>query len=431
MNFKKTSIGTVCVIGDGAHASIKRVERGIAYLTSKNFNKEGINLNQVEYISEKDYQKHFRENSKALTKPKKGDLIFSIIGSIGGAYLYDSTDEFGLSSSVAIIRPNNHEVNSSYLLYYFKSSYLQKWVENIKSGSAQGFLSLEMIKRLPLILPPLPIQEKIGSILSAYDELIENNKQRIKLLEEIAEEIYKEWFVRLRFPSYENIKIIDGLPEGWEKVNAESIFNIKIGKTPPREETKWFTENSEGIKWVSIRDINNSSVFIFNTSEKIIYDGISKFNLNIAQKNTVILSFKLTVGKIAIATEDMVSNEAIAHFNIIDGSIMNREYIYCYLKNFQYAELGNTSSIGNAINSKIVKRMPIIKPAKNIINMFSEIIYPIFDEIEVLNKKNQLLQETRNLLLPRLISGKLSVDHLIEKEEEIMMAAETQNIKTK
>ena len=122
----------------------------------------------------------------------------------------------------------------------------------------------------------------------------------------------------------------------------------------------------------------------------------------------------------------MVSNEAIAHFNIINESIMNREYIYCYLKNFQYAELGNTSSIGNAINSKIVKRMPIIKPAKNIINRFSESICSMLDEIDVLNQKNQLLQETRDLLLPRLISGKLSVEHLVE--EELGMVAEEKAI---
>lgn len=318
------------------------------------------------------------------------------------------------------------DICPEFYLYLFKSPIFRSILSQYGNGANISNLNQDILNNMVVPKPPLLVQQKIASILSSYDELIENNKQRIRLLEEMAEEIYKEWFVRLRFPGYETAKIVDGLPEGWEKVKADQIFDIKIGKTPPREETKWFTENKQGIKWISIRDINSSSVFIFNTNEEIVYDGISKFNLNIVKKNTVILSFKLTVGKIAIATEDMVSNEAIAHFNIINESIMNREYIYCYLKNFQYAELGNTSSIGNAINSKIVKRMPIIKPAKNIINRFSESICSMLDEIDVLNQKNQLLQETRDLLLPRLINGKLSVEHLVE--EELGMVAEEKAI---
>lgn len=325
------------------------------------------------------------------------------------------------------LRPKNDlEIDPLFIGYYLRNVQFRGEISAYSTLTTRASLNNGIIEKLKVTVPSLPNQQKIASILSTYDELIENNKQRIQLLEEMAEEIYKEWFVRLRFPGYETAKIVDGLPEGWEKVKADQIFDIKIGKTPPREETKWFTENKQGIKWISIRDINSSSVFIFNTNEEIVYDGISKFNLNIVKKNTVILSFKLTVGKIAIATEDMVSNEAIAHFNIINESIMNREYIYCYLKNFQYAELGNTSSIGNAINSKIVKRMPIIKPAKNIINRFSESICSMLDEIDVLNQKNQLLQETRDLLLPRLISGKLSVEHLVE--EELGMVAEEKAI---
>lgn len=322
-------------------------------------------------------------------------------------------------------------------LYYFLINYASAF-HNYSSGAAIQNINTDILKSTKIKLPSVAFQRKIASILSAYDELIENNKQRIKLLEEMADEIYKEWFVRFRFPGYKSTKFfneqgkevahgtIGALPEGWEKVKAESVCEINIGKTPPREESQWFTSGNEGIKWVSIRDIGNCSVFLLETSEEITKDGISKFNLRMAKKDTVILSFKLTVGKIAILNDDMVTNEAIAHFNIVDPKEMNREYIYCYLKNFQYSELGNTSSIGNAINSKIVKRMPIIKPTKNVINAFGEIIYPMLEQIKTLTLKNQLLQQTRDLLLPRLISGKLSVEHLVEQEEleTLAMAAE-------
>lgn len=421
MNFKKTSIGNVCVIGDGAHASIKRVEYGIAYLTSKNFNKEGINLKQVEYISEKDYQKHFRENSKALTKPKEGDLIFSIIGSIGGAHLYDSTDEFGLSSSVAIIRPDNYEVNSSYLLYYFKSSYLQKWVENIKSGSAQGFLSLEMIKRLPLILPPLPIQNKIASILSSYDELIENNKQRIKLLEEMAEEIYKEWFVRLRFPGYENTKIIDGLPEGWERKPIDSFVDIISGYA-----FKTQSFDSEGIyKLVTIKNVQDG-FFVTQTTD-YIYELPKNLKEDCKLKDKdIILSLTGNIGRICMVYgENYVLNQRVAKLKPKQQNYF--EFVYLMFRSsFLRATLENLSNGAAQQNLSPIEmgKLEFLFPSEEVINKFSVLTKSFFDEIITLNKKNQLLQETRDLLLPRLISGRLSVEHLIEKEEELEMVAE-------
>ncbi|MBF4473303.1 restriction endonuclease subunit S [Flavobacterium sp. HJJ] len=420
MNFDKTSIGNVCIIGDGAHASIQRVEYGIPYLTSKNFNKEGINLKQIEYISEKDYQKHFRENSKALTKPKVNDLIFSIIGSIGGAYLYNSTDEFGLSSSVAIIRPDFNEVNSSYLLYYFKSSYLQKWVENIKSGSAQGFLSLEMIKRLPLILPPLSIQNKIASILSAYDELIENNKQRIKLLEEMAEEIYKEWFVRLRFPGYENTKIVDGLPEGWEEKEFDFFGDIVTGKTPSTFNEEYYNGTIPFVKTPDIKDFP----YVISTNETLSDFGANSQKNKFIKKNSLIVSCIGSAGAYALSSRDCQTNQQIN--SIVFYKEQYSFYFYCFAYNLKplLDNLGSNGATMTNVNKSKFEKMKIILPEEKTLLAFHNLIKNNFELILNLQEKNQLLQETRDLLLPRLISGKLSVEHLVEKEEELGMVAE-------
>jgi len=328
----------------------------------------------------------------------------------------------------------NDSLLKEYLYYYLK--YYSKAFHKFSYGAAIQNINTEIFRNTKIKLPPLPIQQKIASILSAYDDLIENNKRRIQLLEEMAEEIYKEGFVRMRFPGYENAKFYDeagqevphgtagALPEGWEKVKAEKLYNINIGKTPPRKESHWFTSENQGIKWLSIKDINNSTVFAFNTSEEITFDGIKKFNVNVVPKNTVVLSFKLTVGKVIIVASDMATNEAIAHFNIKNYNKINREYTYCYLNNFKYEELGNTSSIGTAINSKIVKKMPIILPTSSLLSSFAKVILPILDELQILCQKNEILQQTRDLLLPRLISGKLSVAHLLKKEENDLIAAE-------
>jgi type I restriction enzyme S subunit len=331
-----------------------------------------------------------------------------------------------VNQHVSIIRVNPEKANAEYLLYYLNSPSYKNYLLGLSAaGATREALTKEVIENLNIPFPPLVIQQKIASILSAYDQLIENNRQRIKLLDEMAEQIYNEWFVQLRFPGYEHCKFINGLPEGWVKCKAESYFNIQIGKTPPREESMWFTKDSSGVKWVSIRDINNSSVFVSETSEGITMDGIDKFNMNIAKTDTVILSFKLTVGKVAIVFDDMSTNEAIAHFNILDTDKMNREYTYCYLKYFKYSKLGNTSSIGTAVNSKIVKKMPFISPTKEILDLFGSTIYPLLEVIKLLSQKNKILQETRNLLLPRLISGKLGVENLIEPEHLSMFAQET------
>lgn len=405
MKWERKTINEVCNVGDGAHASIKRTTEGFQYLTSKNFKLDGLDLNKVDFISEVDYFKHFRDDSKAITKPKSNDVLLSIIGSLGAPYLVKEEDVFGLSSSVSILRPKNEIIEPRFLFYWIKSNEFQSSINNIKSGVAQSFLSLGMIKSLPVIYPKeLPTQRKIASILSAYDDLIENNLKRIKLLEEKAFLRYKSEFGFFK-PSNE----INKIPEGWSVKRADEIFKINIGKTPPREQTEWFNDDDSKVKWVSIKDINNSTVFAFETSETVTEMAVSKFNMNVAKAYTVLLSFKLTVGKVAITTEDMTTNEAIAHFNIEDESQMCSEYIYFYLKNFPYDSLGSTSSIGTAINSKVVKAMPVLLPPKKVINDYKKDVENDFNLIQNLLKQNTKLREARDILLPKLMNGQIEV----------------------
>jgi type I restriction enzyme S subunit len=198
-----------------------------------------------------------------------------------------------------------------------------------------------------------------------------------------------------------------GLPVGWEMKRADELFEIKIGKTPPREQEQWFCNDSEGIKWASIKDINNASVFISSTSENITTEGVRKFNMNVARKGTVILSFKLTVGKVTITSEDMVTNEAIAHFN--ENSEIDKTFVYLFLKTFNYNSLGSTSSIGTALNSKIVKSMPFLLPDRPTLIKFKCFAIPIFEQLENLLSQNHLLKMSRDILLPRLMNGTIKV----------------------
>jgi type I restriction enzyme S subunit len=173
------TIGDACLVGDGAHAKIKRQASGILYLTCKNLKEGGLDLSKIDYISEEDYNKYFREDSKALTKLKSGDVIFSIIGTIGEPYLVKPKDYFGISSSVAILRRNKSLLSTNYLYYWVKSKIFQNALYGIKGGVAQGYVSLEMIKSLPLYYPKLLIQNQFdvhaSSILSLIDFLTQKN----------------------------------------------------------------------------------------------------------------------------------------------------------------------------------------------------------------------------------------------------------------
>ena len=253
MKWERKTINEVCNVGDGAHASIKRTTEGFQYLTSKNFKLDGLDLNKVDFISEVDYFKHFRDDSKAITKPKSNDVLLSIIGSLGAPYLVKEEDVFGLSSSVSILRPKNEIIEPRFLFYWIKSNEFQSSINNIKSGVAQSFLSLGMIKSLPVIYPKeLPTQRKIASILSAYDDLIENNLKRIKLLEEKA------------FVSYK-------LLVKSEKFKLEELYDTSSGGTPSRTNAEYFTGE---INWFKSKELADS--ILLESEEKITEQAVDK-----------------------------------------------------------------------------------------------------------------------------------------------------------
>lgn len=303
-----------------------------------------------------------------------------------------------------LIEPKD-DVSYEYLYYLMK--YKQGEFHNAQRGAAIPHVTPALITGIAVDIAPKKIQKHIAGILSAYDNLIENNRKQIKLLEEAAQRLYKQWFIDLKFPGHETTKIVEGLPEGWKKERADSFFNITIGKTPPRAEKQWFVEGGCGVPWISISDMGADSAFIFETAEDLTSEAIKRHNVKVVPPNTVLLSFKLTVGRVSITTNNMCTNEAIAHFVTEDDLL--REYTYCYLKNFHYDELGSTSSISKAINSKIVKAMPFVMPSDNAIKAFHKVMKPIFDEIFTKQKQIKNLSQSRDRLLPKLMNNEIGV----------------------
>lgn len=394
-------------IVDCEHKTAPTQETGFPSIRTPNIGRGRLLLENVNRVSKETYELWTKR-----AKPKHPDLILAREAPLGNVAMIPKNLDVCLGQRTVLLSPDSSKVDPAFLCYRLLSDELQNEMNARGGGSTVPHLNVKEIRELPLSIPDLPTQRRIASILSAYDDLIENNLRRIKLLEELAQRTYEEWFVRFRFPGHETA-VFDaetGLPEGWERKRADSLFNIKIGKTPPRNEPEWFTPSAEGVKWASIKDINNASVFMSETSEGVTESAVKKFNMNLANEGTVILSFKLTLGKVTIVTEDMVTNEAIAHFSFKEHSVFKKSYVYCYLKAFNYDTLGSTSSIGTAINSKIVKALPFLVPEKEVLNSFQEVIEPVFDELKSLLAQNLLLKQSRDILLPKLMSGQLRLE---------------------
>ena len=402
----KRTLQELCLnITDGKHGDCENEENsGYYFISCKDIFDGQINYKNARQITKADF-----EETHKRTMLEVDDILLTNSGTIGRmAFVTDreATTKTTFQKSVAIIKPDKQKVLPRYLYYQLQNCVPQ--FINSSNGSAQKNLLLSTMRTFQIeIEENREKQEKIANTLSAYDDLIENNQKQIKLHEEAAQRLYKEWFVDLRFPGHENTRIVDGVPEGWKKNCAEKFFEITIGKTPPRTEKRCFTTGKNGIPWVSIADMGNSGMFVLNTAENLTDDAIKQYNVKVIPKNTVLLSFKLTVGRVAIAPNDICTNEAIAHFK--GRRECEREYTYFYLKNFHYDELGSTSSISKAVNSKIIKAMPFIMPSEKLLKEYSSKTKDIFDLIICKQKMDNNLKIARDRILHKLMSGEVEV----------------------
>ena len=263
---------------------------------------------------------------------------------------------------------------------------------------------------MPIPVPPLDIQNKIADYLSVLDDKIAVNRRICENLEAQAQALFKHWFID--FAPFKDGKFVDSelgmIPEGWKVGRAQDFYDINIGKTPPRAETQWFSNvKSDNKIWISISDMGNSGAFIADSKEYLTSEAQNKFNVIMVPAGTILLSFKLTIGRVAIADAELTTNEAIARFILPNDSY--REYTYLYLKQYKYGTLGSTSSIATAVNSKIIKSMPYIIPSNSVMKDFSALTCSLFDEIRSLNQESFRLETLRDTLLPKLMSGQIKL----------------------
>ena len=409
MKWEKAELSLIAEIGDGAHASLKRVKSGIPYLTAKNITKNGISYLNIDFISEETYEKYFKEKSNALTKPQKNDILYSIIGSIGGVYCVKD-EKIGISSSVAIIRADSELILPQYLAYFLKSKFFEAQVQAIKGGVAQGFMSIEKLKIVKILYPKdLEYQAKVVSILSAYDDLIENNQKQIKLLEEAAQRLYKEWFVDLRFPGYETTPIIDGVPEGWEHTILENVISkITTGLNPRKN----FVLGNGNNYYVTIKNMRNNNIYLDEKCDRIDDEAIIKINKRSdLQVGDILFSGIGTMGRVYlvnIPTDNWNVSESV--FTLRANNKISKEFLYLMLLSDDvqiYCDQHAHGVAQRGIRMTDLKAYKFILPSKKIIENFTAIIKPIVEKIQNLHVQIVDVTEARDRLLPKLMSGEL------------------------
>ncbi len=371
------------------------------FLNTGNVTQEGFVFNSCNFIS--------RQKDEALRKGKliRNDIVLTTRGTVGNSAFYSKSIPFEnvrINSGMIILRAKNKIIADSYLYQLLKSSISRNQFELYSSGSAQPQLPIKDFKKIKFHIPPLHEQHRIASILSTYDELIENNNRRIAILEQTAEQIYKEWFVRMRFPGYENTEFEKVVPKGWEIKKIDDVTSLITRGIPPKY------------------DETGSSLAI---NQKCIRDGRVNIELGRRQSKSYPKTKQIKFGDILINStgEGTLGRVAQIYFSpekvtvdthvtiVRANSEINIDYLGYYLLSLQeyFAFMAVGSTNQTELSRNTIKNAKIILPGINLQNKFSELIRPLRLKIENLISKNQNLKQTRDLLLPRLISGKLKV----------------------
>lgn len=336
--------------------------------------------------------------SRARRKASVGDILFSTVRPNQKHYgiIEVGTENLLVSTGFTVVTVDTTIADPYFIYYYLTQSSVIESLQAIAEQSTSTYPSIKPsdIEDIELDLPELETQKKIGSTLRMLDRKIALNEEINDNLEQQAMALYRQMFV-------------ENNNDARRECRADEYFDISIGKTPPRKEAQWFSMNPTDCIWVSISDMGRCGMYIADSSEYLTHESVDKFNIKVVPDNTVLLSFKLTVGRVAITDGAMVTNEAIAHFKTDKPEI--NEYLYCYLKDFNYQTMGSTSSIATAVNSKIIKAMPFVIPTDAELVSFHSATAPMFEMIKTRQRENTRLAELRDSLLPKLMSGEIDV----------------------
>ena len=341
--------------------------------------------------------------SGKVTKYQHNDILVSNIRPYFKK-IWFSNREGGCSNDVLVFRANDN-IDSTFLYYVLSDDSFFDHMMSSANGTKMPRGNRKLIPSFEIPLPPLSTQHRIATILSRYDSLIENYQKQIKLLEEAAQRLYKEWFVDLRFPGHENTKIVDGVPEGWENKKVKEVCDTTSGGTPSRSKTEFYTGD---ILWVKTKELNDD--FIFDTEEKITEDAIRNSSAKMVPSGSILMAmYGATIGKLGIATKELSCNQACCVFLLPEDSTL-RLYLYNWLLNSRtlLISMGKGAAQPN-LSQDMIKNLEVVVPSSCLLAKFDSKVKPLYRIMSYHSSQLRLLTEARDRLLPKLMSGEIEI----------------------
>lgn len=404
MEWKEVIATDYCYkVADGTHDSPKRQNRGRFLITSKHIKGPSIDFDNAYYISEDDYQKIIKRS-----KIDKWDVIVSMIGEYCGfCYLEDSDFTDYAVKNVGILKVGER-IKSLWLYYYLNSPDGRNQLKNTRAGSSQPYISLGALRNLLIPEPPREVMESIVSILSSLDRKIELNNKINADLEEMAQAIFKNWFVD--FEPFKDGKFVDSelgmIPEGWKVGRLDEIADVVGGSTPSKAKPEYYTQ--KGIAWLTPKDLSNHPAVYSSRGEiDITEEGYNSTSTKLMPKGTVLFTSRAPIGYISIAQNDICTNQG---FKSLVPRKAGTCFLYCFLKYVTpVIENKSTGSTFKEASGSLMKSLQVIMPEQKVFEEFETIVSPLFARIESLEKENSRLSLLRDTLLPRLMSGELEV----------------------
>lgn len=394
---------------DGPHATPKPSNEGPVFLGIGNIPEDGhLDLGEIRHISEEDFPKWTKR-----VMPMAGDIVFTYEATLNRYAIIPKGFRGCLGRRLALIRPNPEVVDTRFLYYYFFGGEWKRTIaSNIILGATVERIPLIKFPNFPVMVPPIHIQKKIAAILSTYDDLIENNTRRIKILEEMAQTIYREWFVNFRFPEHENVKMVDSplgkIPEGWTAKRLDHFGSIILGKTPSKKVNEFFGSD---MLFIKLPDMHGN-MFCYVTSESLSIIGVKSQANKTLPPGSLCVSCIGTGGVVCITAKLSQTNQQIN--SLIPNSEKHLEFLFFSLLGLREKinQYGSTGATMINLNKEKFSALEVLCPHLTQLEIYHDLVAPKFKLISSLELKNLILKKTRDLLLSKLISGELDISEL-------------------
>jgi type I restriction enzyme S subunit len=406
--------GAIIGLQDGNHGekhptAADYVDRGIPFLMARDFRDGRIDLDSACKIPK------ILSDSLRIGFARAGDVLLTHKGTVGLVGIVPCVDEYVmLTPQVTYYRTDPEILSSLYLKYAFQGPNFQAQLSSFSAQSTRPYIGITAQKELWVHVPEKRIQQRIASILSAYDDMIENSQRRIKILEEMARKLYREWFVHFRFPGHEGCRFVESplgeIPEGWEVKTVEDSFVISGGGTPSRKEEVFWEGGT--IQWYSPSDLTGASTMFMDDSRNHITElGLAQSSARMFPARSVMLTSRATIGAIAINTHPACTNQGF--ITCLPNDRVPLYFLFHWLaENVPTFQRMSSGSTFREISRGVFKTIEFLHPPVTQVTSFEAIAEPIAEQILALQRQIQNIRRTRDLLLPRLLSGQIDVEAL-------------------